>query len=83
MKVILTICMEHACPVVCLLFEENILEPHLNLDYYSVLSSWFCANHVKILSYQSSCSIFVVYMFVQVLHWLKMVQSKIGPDDAI
>ena len=47
---ILALWMEHVCPDVCLLFEENFLGPHLNLDYRSVLSSWFCIGHFKILS---------------------------------
>ena len=42
---ILRLCVEHVCPVVYLSFAENALGQRLNLDNYSVLSTWLCADN--------------------------------------
>ena len=40
-----TLGMDDVCQEVFLLFTENVLGPHLNLDYDSVLSNCFCLGH--------------------------------------
>ena len=37
--------MEHVCLEVYLLIAENVLGPHFNPDYYSVLSNSFSVGH--------------------------------------